>query len=184
MTEPQHPLFQLFHEVVSGCYKQQAGIPDKSLSIYVAQLLTDFSAADKLYSIRDSSGRPLKDLGEMLNASDPVFGSAYSFVREREVRKHIGDYALFLAGLFPESAQRHHSIGPNGALDLVKTGKESYYIVSQFNIFEFEEEAPLFTKLSDQFEDCIHGLNLVREELERRKILIAPMEPPEQKLLM
>ena len=31
---------------------------------------------------------------------------APSFDREREVRKHIGDFTLFFAGLFPESLNR------------------------------------------------------------------------------
>ena len=30
-------------------------------------------------------------------------GPAPSFDRERQVRKHIGDYTLFFTGMFPES---------------------------------------------------------------------------------
>ena len=48
-------------------------------------------------------------------------------------------------------------------------GKESYYIVSQFNLFEYEQEAPLFGRLSDWFERCILGLTIVRDELERKR---------------
>ena len=39
----------------------------------------------------------------MVQASDPVNGSAQSFDAERAVRKHIGDYALFVAGMYPEA---------------------------------------------------------------------------------
>jgi len=46
--------------------------------------------------------------------------------------------------------------------------------VSQFNMFEYEKEAPLFARLSDGFERCILGLSLVREELRKRKALPAP----------
>ena len=49
--------------------------------------------------------------------------------------------------------------------ELIHAGKESYFIVSQFNLFEYEQEAPLFARLSDGFERCILGLTLVREEL-------------------
>jgi len=30
---------------------------------------------------------------------------------------------------------------------LIRAGKESYFIVSQFNLFEYEQEAPLFARL-------------------------------------
>jgi hypothetical protein len=50
---------------------------------------------------------------------------------------------------------------------MVQTGKESYYIVSQFDLFEYRDEAPLFAQLSSEFERCMHGLKHVREELDR-----------------
>jgi len=40
----------------------------------------------------------------MLIESDPIYGPAPSFDRERQVRKHIGDYTLFYAGMFPEAS--------------------------------------------------------------------------------
>ena len=46
-------------------------------------------------------------------------------------------------------------------------GKESYYIVSQFDLFEYRDEAPLFARLSDEFERCMHGLKHVREEVDK-----------------
>src|SRR5437899_6632116 len=51
------------------------------------------------------AGRRLEDVGEMLIESNPLLGAA-SFGREREVRKHVGDYTLFLTGLFPEHLKR------------------------------------------------------------------------------
>ncbi len=55
--------------------------------------------------------------------------------------------------------------------ELIKAGKESYYIVSQFNVFEYKKEAALFTRLSEQFERYILGLALVREEMGKRLAL-------------
>ena len=54
---------------------------------------------------------------------------------------------------------------------MIRAGKESYYIVSQFDLFEYAQEAPLFARLSDQFENCILGLTLAREDLKPRKSL-------------
>ena len=125
-----------------------------------------------------SSGRPIEELAEMVRAADPVHGSAPSFDAERALRKHIGDYALFVAGMYPEATGsrrrlRHHSPSLG---ELIHAGKESYFIVSQFNLFEYEQEAPLFARLSDSFERCLLGLTLVREELGPRKPLQLP--PP------
>jgi hypothetical protein len=165
MISDSHPLRQLFHEIVADCYAANTGINDPELTSYVGDLLTEFSAADRLYRIRDAEGRPVRAVREMLAAADPVYGNASSFDEEREVRRHIGDYALFATGMYPESMQLWRHSGSSSFLDMVSTGKESYYIVSQFDLFEYKMEAPLFARLSEDFEACMHGLNCVREEL-------------------
>jgi len=47
----------------------------------------------------------------------------------------------------------------------VHAGKESYFIVSQFDQMEYRKVAPLFGRLSREFETCVFGLNLVRKDL-------------------
>lgn len=174
MPMPQeHDLRKLFHEVVGQCYVEGIGITDSEMTSYVADLLTDFCEAEQLYKIHDSQGRPLEDVGEMLLESDPVFGPAHSFDREREVRKHVGDYSLFVAGMFPDSLHhrmRRHRL--NGLLELVMAGKQSYYVVSKFDVGEYAAEAELFANLAERFESCVYGLNLVRAELDKRKYLV------------
>jgi hypothetical protein len=49
--------------------------------------------------------------------------------------------------------------------ELIRVGKESYYIVSQFDVFEYRQEARLFSNLANRFDDCVRGLALVRERL-------------------
>jgi hypothetical protein len=70
------------------------------------------------------------------------------------VRKHIGDYALFFAGMFPESINhfrlRRHRL--ENFVEWMKAGKESYHIVSKFEHFEYAKVAPLFANLSREFE--------------------------------
>jgi hypothetical protein len=48
----------------------------------------------------------------------------------------------------------------------MKAGKESYYIVSKFEHFEYAKVAPLFANLSRNFEACVAGLNMVKNELQ------------------
>ncbi len=173
-----NPLEQFFHHAVRNSYEGKLGLNDPNVTSYVAHVLCEFSRSDKLYRMRDEQGRPVADLEAMIAAADPVNGTAPSFDAERLMRKHIGDYALFVAGMYPQAAEpsrrrrRHPSLQ-----ELVHAGKESYYIVSQFNLFEYEQEAPLFGRLSDWFERCILGLTLVRDELGRKRALLPP--PPQ-----
>ena len=168
MIPEDHPLEKLFVELVGRHYAQEIGIRDPEVIGYVAHLLTEFCDAEQLMKIRNVDGRPLNDVGEMLLESDPVYGPAPSFDRERQVRKHIGDYTLFFAGMFPESINHHRLRRQRleNFVEWVKAGKESYYIVSKFEFFEYTKVAPLFVQLSQKFEDCVYGLNLVKNELE------------------
>src|SRR5580698_11222707 len=176
MQALSHPLEPFFQQAVRNSYEGKLGLHDPDVTGYIARLLCEFTESDNLYKVRDETGRPIAELEEMLTASDPVHGTAPSFDAERALRKHIGDYALFVGGMYPEAmganrrTRRHQpSLG-----ELIQAGKESYFIVSQFNLFEYEQEAPLFARLSDRFERCILGLTLVREELGPRKPLMLP----------
>ena len=57
------------------------------------------------------------------------------------MRKHIGDYTLFFTGMFPESIN-HFRLRRNrleNLVDWMKAGKESYYIVSKFELFRVHQ---------------------------------------------
>jgi len=70
--------------------------------------------------------------------------------------------------MFPESINhfrlRRHRV--ENFIDMMKAGKESYYIVSKFEHFEYAKVAPLFANLSKNFEECVFGLNRVKSDLE------------------
>ena len=166
MVTGSNPLQQFFQEVVGYNYRE-AGIRNTEIQDYVSNLLAEFCESTTLYKIRDVEGRPLHDVGEMLLESDPVFGRASSFDRERQVRKHIGDYALFLAGMYPESLNhsRLRKARVENPAEFVRTGKESYYIVSTFEHWEYTKVAPLFRRMSQEFEQLVYGLNQIKNDL-------------------
>lgn len=167
MIADGHPLQQLFLELVDMHFAAEAGVRDRDVSEYIANMLTEFCEVENLYKVCDASGRPLDDVGEMLLQADPIYGPAPSFDRERQVRKHIGDYTLFFTGMFPESINhlRLRRQRLENFVDLMKAGKESYYIVSKFEHFEYARVAPLFAKLAESFEQCVFGLNMVKNDL-------------------
>jgi hypothetical protein len=163
-----HPLRELFGNLVQTRLLGTAQLNDIPTARYVAGVLVDFCYADHLYRIRNCKGKALEDVGEMLIESNPLL-EGRSFIYEREVRKHIGDYTLFLAGIFPEYVARIHRQKRrlDSFVDYLKAGKESYSIVAAFDQFEFRNEAPLFRRLADRFELCVFGLNLVKQDLDR-----------------
>lgn len=168
MIPEDHPLQQLFIELVGRHYAEEIGIRDPQVVGYVASLLAEFCDVKQLFAIRNASGKQLTDVGEMLVESDPVYGPAPSFDRERQLRKHIGDYTLFFTGMFPESINhfRLRRDRVENFVDWMKAGKESYFIVSKFDSFEYTKVAPLFAHLSEHFEQCVFGLNRVKDDLQ------------------
>ena len=162
LISPSHPLRRLFTELVA-----QELAADHEVAVYVTNLLMDFVDVDQLYRIRNARGQRLEEVGEMLVESNPAL-DAPSFEREREVRKHIGDYTLFLVGMFPEyaAALPRRGLRLDGFIDYIRAGKESYRIVAAFDQAEYRRVAPLFRRLADQFESSVHGLNRVKLHLE------------------
>jgi hypothetical protein len=165
-----HPLRRLFSELLYKHLTRAAQLDDPQISGYIGDVLLNFTHVDNLYKLRNSKGRRLEDVGEMLIASNPLL-EGRSFEYEREARKHIGDYTLFLAGLFPEYVARldHKPFRIDSLIDYLKAGKESYRVVAAFDQFEYGDVAPLFRKLSEKFELCVYALNLMKDDLGRQQ---------------
>ena len=162
MISATHPLRRIFHDLVRECFRDALPRESQEVAAYVADMLTEFSSTDKLYPVTDAEGRPVRDVEALLLAADPVHGTAASFDAERRMRKHIGDFLLFSAGMAPS-----HAASPERLARMVRTGQQSYWVVSQFNLFEYEREAPLFARLSAVFEPCVFGLREVYSRLQR-----------------
>jgi hypothetical protein len=169
---PRHPLRQLFGTLTEKSFTEHLGWPDQNVTSYVSNLLVDFTHSDQLYKIRNQEDQPVDTVVDLLFESE-VLLEAQSMDRERDVHQHIGDFTLFMAGLFPEYLRRLKTTGliyhKDFLVDYMKTGKRSYGIVAQMSDGPPEEKSPLFRKLSDNFELCVTGLGFVRSDLDRMK---------------
>ena len=86
----------------------------------------------------------------------------------REVQRHIGDFTLFWTGVYPEALPKlRASLRKDHLIDYVQQGKQSYRLVSLFDIGEWREEAPMFRRLSENFEIAMQGLYAVRQMWEQ-----------------
>jgi hypothetical protein len=160
----------LFGTLTEKSFTEHLGWPDLNVTDYVSNLLVEFSHTDQLYKIHDRQDRPVDSVVEMLFESE-VLLEAQSFDRERDVHRHIGDFTLFMAGLFPEYLRRLKTAGliyhKDFLVDYVKTGKRSYGLVAEYGGYDPEQDSPLFRKLSENFELCVAGLGFVRCDLDR-----------------
>jgi len=164
-NHPMKTLQRFFAGIAEYTFQAQLGVADPPLVDYVSDLLVRFVRYDSLFKIRNLSGRPTREIGEMLVEAESRIGDA-----RREVHRHIGDFALFWAGLFPEALRPRR--GPRGLdrfVDYCTHGKRAYHIASTI---ETDEEAgasnDVLERLSDHFEMCAYGLREVRREWERR----------------
>jgi hypothetical protein len=165
-----HPLRRLFGALTERSFTEKLRWPDFNVTEYVSNLLVEFTHADSLYQLRGNDGMRLDSVVEMLYESE-VLLQASSLERELAVHRHIGDFTLFMTGLFPEYLRRLKSASmiyhKDFLVDYVKTGKRSYGIVAELHSEELEGDSPLFRKLSDNFELCVAGLGFVRNALDQ-----------------
>ena len=107
---------------------RELGIADAQVTRYVADVLTDFAHCDKLYRVRTRSGRRLESVVEMLAAVEDEPGES-PLMRERQFRKYLGDYTLFMSGFFRSHVER------GGFLDYyLREGRRSYWTVSELDL--------------------------------------------------
>jgi hypothetical protein len=128
--EPQvpdhHPLRRLFSALTERSFAEKLGWPDLNITEYVSNLLVEFTHTDQLYKVRNQQGQQVETVVDLLYESE-VLLQAQSLEREREVHRHIGDFTLFMAGLFPEYLKRLKTAGliyhKDFLVDYMKTGK-------------------------------------------------------------
>ncbi len=161
---PTHPLVHLFREKVAeqtALHLGTTGYDD--VEAYLSGLLVEFVRMESVFSVRDTDGRPVRSVIEMVAEADVRLNAA-SFERERAVHKHIGDFILFWSGLAPEFLARNKaSACADVVCDYAKQGQESYYVVSTFDHPPYEGESPTFRKLSREFD----GLSFVLGQVGR-----------------
>ncbi|MFN4261512.1 MAG: hypothetical protein ACK4RK_19690 [Gemmataceae bacterium] len=162
---PDHPLRRLFAGLTEQAFLTTIGYGDTQVIDYLSDLLARFMHMDAIYRLRDTSGQRLEEVVDMLlEAADlPPEGRT-----RREFYRHIGDFALFWTGVYPEILkQRRSALRKDHFIDYCEQGKRSYYIASTFEDAPYREEAPVLRRLSDEFELCAYGLNQVRREWDR-----------------
>lgn len=136
----------------------QLGIYDGTVAGYVADVLADFARTDNLYKIRGRAGRKVDSVVEMLTLQPAARSDETDVLQERTLRKYVGDYALFMSGMF-----RKHVEG-SGTLDYyIQEGSRSYWTVSELDLSLYRTGYFLYQELSKKFEYYSGALDYTRK---------------------
>jgi len=136
----------------------QLGINDAMVANYVADVLTEFARTDNLYRIRGQRGRKVDSVVEMLAARADEPADQDAILTERSRRKYVGDYALFMSGIFRNYITRQ------GCLSYyIEEGSRSYWTVSELDVSLYRTGFILFQELSKKFEYYSGALDYTRK---------------------
>ena len=135
-----------FLDMTQQCFGE-LGIRDTEVTGYVADVLTEFARSDRLYRVRSRKNQRLDSVVEMLAEEEATLSRENPLMQERRQRKYMGDYTLFMSGIFRSYVER------GGYLDYyLKEGSRSYLKVSEVDLSLYRTGFLLFQELSEKFE--------------------------------
>ena len=184
-TEPdsvprEHPLRRFFRDITKQAFSRFTALHHPDVELHISdEVLAEFVHVDRIHRFRDSSGRRLSNLTDM--TLEARAGRGHGGVeRDLELHQHTGDYALFMAGLFPEWVEKGRSTASTPLLACVGSTVVSldrprdYYIVEGRSAYSHVAKlyrtlnpprSGLFDRLSNRFEDYLDLMGCIRDYL-------------------
>ncbi len=152
---------QFYFYVLARHVLQQGGIGDRKLCDYVASLLETFSRASQLQiseSIGERVEQYIHDILIALTRATPE----QAFL----LRAHIGNYSLFISGIFRPAVAGQRSMRGGPDLEFYEqVGRTNYQLVASHATARRCELDDVFEGLADQFRDVRLALNQLSDRL-------------------
>lgn len=175
-----HPLRVLFRSVTRQAFDRHRALHHPDVESHIRdEILGDFVHMDRIYRLRDREGTQLTDLSEMaLEERDPE--GSRGLERDLEIHQYVGDYALFMAGLFPEFIERRRPDGQKplmvyvGSLLVTMERPADYYIAEGSSAYSYvarmynrmnSGKSRVFHRLSSRFDEYLELMGIIRELL-------------------
>jgi hypothetical protein len=169
LTGPEQ-LRNLFSALTEQTFQVELGVADPPLIDYLSNLLIRFTRIDSIFRLRDTVGRRLEEVADMLMEAEQCEDRPRS-----EFHRHIGDFTLFWTGVYPEALKRLKGFDRKDAVvDYQAQGKRSYYLASTLTEEPQAGRSAVLRRLSAEFELCSEGLRRVRREWERLPQQLGP----------
>ncbi len=151
---------QFYFYVLARHVLRAAGLNDRKLCDYVASLLETFSRMNGLQSPHLAEERAPQYISDMLIALSRA-SAEQSFL----LRAHVGNYSLFLSGIFHENTQRRSLRGAPDLKFYEQIGRSSYQLVASHATARRCELSDVYEELADRFREVRLALNQLSERL-------------------
>lgn len=149
-----------FYVLVRHVFRR-AGIEDRTVADYVAEVLCEFSRGERLRCTLPGKKGPLDYFFEMLGALETADERTAFYIRT-----HIGNRSLFLSGVFPDHIRfRSERRGAPSLKYVEALGQTNYRVARDHRLAEKYALAPIFATLADRFQTTRLALNDVAERL-------------------
>lgn len=150
---------QFYFYVLARHVLQRAGIGDRKLCDYIGSLLETFSRASVLRAPHTAASVQ-HYISDMLIALQRVTPEQ-AFL----LRAHVGNYSLFVSGIFHENTQRRSRRGGPDVHFYEQVGRASYQMVAGHATARRCELDDVFEGLADRFHDVRCALNRLSDQL-------------------
>ena len=154
---PADRLRQFFVPLVTRAFSE-LGLAERQIIEYVSNMLTGFARMEHLYRLRSVEGKSIETVVEMLADIMDTQATRSNMEWQRELRRYVGDYTLFMSGLF------RSYVTSGGYLDYyLEEGSRSYWAVSEIDLSLYRTGFLLFQELSKKFEFYSGALDYLRK---------------------
>lgn len=156
-----HASFPLFSYVVVRHALRATGVEDRHMADYVASILLHFGLRQRARQIGehdDATYDTLASLGNEVEGGDAQ--------RAFLARAHLGNYALWLSGLFPDHIEqrRWRRGGPDlGYFEAM--GQKGFRLAADHRLANEHGLGPLFSAAAERFPQLRVALNTVSDRL-------------------
>ena len=171
LTAPQgaHASLPLFAYVVVRHALRDAGADDRTMADYITSMLLHFGLRDRAQRIADADDEVYVTFADLLahvgeGAEREARGA--STTRAFLVRAHLGNYALWLSGMFPDHVEHRHWRRGGPDLDYVEDmGRRGFTLAARHQLANQYGLDTLFATMAERFGAMRIALNHVSDRL-------------------
>ncbi len=151
---------QLYFYVLLRHVLKDTGFNDRSVTDYLASLLENFSQTARMKSPADGQTNPIQYVSDMLVALRHA-SPTQTFL----IRAHVGNYSLFITGIFHDTVQHRSQRGAPDVGFYEDVGRSNYRVAAGHQVARSCALSEVFEKLADGFHDVRLALNRLADSL-------------------
>ena len=149
-----------FYVLVRQVFRR-SGIGDRAVADYVAEVLSEFARAERASCVLPGQSSPMDYFFEMLTALQQA-DDRTGFL----IRAHIGNYSLFLSGVFPNRIRfRAERKGFPDLKYYESLGRTHFRVAGDHRLAQRYDLTEVFGTLAERFETTRLALNDIADRL-------------------